>query len=516
MAGKRITKKQAEIYIMARNKNCTQIVAAAKADISERSGRSIEKGLWSNIPKPRHWRTRPDPLAAVWDTEIIPMLEKSPGLLPITLLEYLQKKYSAQYPDSVLRTMQRRVKKWKALHGPDKEVIFRQTHAPGKLALSDFTKLKRVKITINGKHFPHLLYHFRLAYSGWSSVKVVMGGESYTALAEGLQRSLWMVGGTPLEHRTDSLSAAFKNLNKEQTKDITKEYDALCSYYNMKPTRNNPGVAHENGSIESPHGHIKRRIRQALLLRGSNDFSSVEEYQEWLDKVIKNYNQRNATKIDIERKVLQKLPIRKTIDFSELSVSVSSSSTIYVKRVIYMVPSRLKGERLKLHIYDDRIVCYLGCSHVLDLPRIYPNGERIRGRLINYKYVISSLIKKPQAFRYSRLRDDLLPSENFGKIWRHVDNSFDSKEACRVIVKLLHIAATSDCQVELENHLLSLIKKSQPIIVSKLQEKFLPKNIKIIPSIEITQHKLKQYNELLKSKCVPYINQKGETNYVQQ
>ncbi len=161
------------------------------------------------------------------------------------------------------------------LHGPDKEVIFRQTHEPGQQALSDFTQLKRVAITIDKKPFKHLLYHFKLAYSRWSYLRVVQGGESFSALAEGLQEALWRLGGSPKEHRTDSLSAAFKNLTKDAASDITQRYEDFWPHYHMKATRNNRGAKHENGSIESPHGHLKKRIGQALLLRGSNDFDSV-------------------------------------------------------------------------------------------------------------------------------------------------------------------------------------------------------------------------------------------------
>src|SRR6185503_11886132 len=150
--------------------------------------------------------------------ELVPMIEKLTMLQPITLLEYLQEKYvdkegNSYYSDKLLRTLQRRVKLWKAIDGPQKEVMFRQEHLPGRLGLSDFTHLKGITITVRGQLLKHLLYHFRLAFSHWSHVKVIVGGESYPALAEGLQEALWRLGGSPQEHRTDSLSAAFKNVD---------------------------------------------------------------------------------------------------------------------------------------------------------------------------------------------------------------------------------------------------------------------------------------------------------------
>jgi hypothetical protein len=114
----------------------------------------------------------------------------------------------------------------------------------------------------------------------------VLGGESFSALAEGLQAALWRLGGAPLEHRTDSLSAAFKNLSLEAQEDLTERYEALCRHYAMVATRNNRGRSHENGAVESPHGHIKRRIAQALLLRGSADFASLEDNRQWLDALV--------------------------------------------------------------------------------------------------------------------------------------------------------------------------------------------------------------------------------------
>ena len=154
------------------------------------------------------------------------------------------------------------------MHGADQEVIFRQVHEPGRMGLSDFTDMADLGVTIAGERLDHRLYHFRLAYSGFEHAHVILGGESYVALAEGLQNALWALGGAPREHRSDSLSAAFRNLDQEAREDLTRRYDALCAHYGMQPTRNNRGVAHENGGIESAHGHLKKAVSDALLMRG--------------------------------------------------------------------------------------------------------------------------------------------------------------------------------------------------------------------------------------------------------
>ena len=192
---------------------------------------------------------------------------------------------------------------------------------------------------------------FRLSFCGWSYLKIIQGGESYTALTESLQEALWRLGGSPWEHRTDSLSAAFKNCTQDAREDITQRYAQFCQHYGMRATRNNPGVSHENGSIESPHGHLKRRIEQALLLRGSCDFDSPEAYQSWLNEVVTQHNRRHAEHLQLERRYLNPLPTAKTVDFTELCVRVSTSSTIDIGRVTYTVPSRLIGERLRVHLY---------------------------------------------------------------------------------------------------------------------------------------------------------------------
>jgi hypothetical protein len=379
--------------------------------------------------------------------------------------------------------------------------MFRQEHPPGRQGLSDFTHLKDVVITINGTPYQHLLYHFRLACSGWSHMKVIEGGESFTALAEGLQEALWRLGGVPFEHRTDSLSAAFKNLSDSEQEDITQRYEQLCQHYGMIATRNNRGVSHENGSVESPHGHIKRRIKQALLLRGSNEFDSKQAYQTWLDGVIHQHNRRNTKNITTERMALQPLPTYKTTDFTEVSARVSSSSTIDVRRVTYTVPSRLEGECLRVHLYHDRLECFLGATHLITLSRVYPIGKTGRARNIDYRHIINSLAKKPQAFRFSTLRDNLLPTATYKQIWTYVERNIRGKAACKFMVGLLHLAANHDCEKALGDAVMLLIANKKPLSLSALQQQFAKASCEL-PLIEVNQHHLDSYQVLCSDKEV--------------
>ena len=201
------------------------------------------------------------------------MLRAHPHLRATTLLEDLQRRYPERYPDGLLRTLQRRLATWRATEGPEREIIFRQEHPPGEQALSDFTDGASLQVTIAGEPLAHLLYHFWLAFSGWQYVKAIQGGESFTALTEGLQEALWQLGGVPRRHRTDRLSAAYRNLRR--TDDEAAAYAAFCQHYGMEPTRNNAGVSHENGSVEAAHGHLKLGLKEALALRGSRDFPDL-------------------------------------------------------------------------------------------------------------------------------------------------------------------------------------------------------------------------------------------------
>lgn len=379
--------------------------------------------------------------------------------------------------------------------------MFLQNQIPGRMGLSDSTTLKKVTITINGEPMKHLLYHFRLIYSGWCHVKVVLGGESFTALSEGLQDALWRLGGVPSEHRTDSLSAAFKNMSKEAKEDATRRYDELFRHYDLVPTRNNRGKGHENGGVESPHGHLKNRIHQALLIRNSSDFESVTAYQQWIDTIAGDINIRNRDKVARERKHLKALPLQRTVDYTEKVVGVSTSSTILVKRVVYTVPSRLIGEKLRVHIYHDRIEAYLGTTHALTLPRHFSPGKNRRGRCVDYRHVIGSLERKPQAFRYSQIRDDLLPSDTYRHIWEQLDRELDPRVACKAIVGILSLANRAGCEEELGDYILEKMAANHVPALHELQRRFEKKKV-TIPEIDVLVVSGEEYNILLSS-CSP-------------
>jgi hypothetical protein len=427
------------------------------------------------------------------------MLRASPGLRPITLLLEMQRRH-ASFPDNLRRTLERRVRHWQALHGPEREVIFRQEHPPGQQALSDFTDAMELGVSIAGTPLDHRLYHFRLAFSGWEQAHVVLGGESFVALAEGLQNALWSLGGAPEEHRSDSLSAAFRNLERDATEDLTERYEALCAHYGMAPTRNNRGLAHENGAIEGPHGHLKRSLRQALLLRGSNDFADLASYRRFVDEVIGHANARRHKALEIERAKLKPLPSRRTDDHEEELVIVTRSSGFFLRRIFYTVPSRLIGHRLRVRLYDERLECLLGGTLVLTLPRgRIPKGRPDRGRcghVVDYRHVIHALRRKPMALLNLVYRDQLFPRDAFRHAWDRLVAAQSSGNACRTMVGLLALAHDRACEAELATALDAILDAGEVPDLTSLQRRFMPTSV-TVPDVTVTIPAAMTYDALL-------------------
>jgi hypothetical protein len=494
MPGKHLSQQQVNLYMSYRNQsNQTQTKAAAKAGVSERSARRIDAGQHHAYNNPRTYKTRKDPLNGLFDEVLVPLLEASPALQPITLLEVLEEQSPGMFDHSHLRTVQRRVKRWRAQHGPGQEVIFRQKHMPGAMGISDYTWANQLNITLGGAPFKHKLYHYRLVYSGWTYVQVILGGESFESLSSGLQNALWRCGGVPQTHRTDSLSAAYKNQSEKTI--LTDRYNALCRHYGVTATRNNKGIAHENGAIESSNGHLKRKLDQQLLLRGSRDFANLAEYETFVGLIVAKINRQCRTRFNQEKDHLQSLPARRTHDFSEFYARVSSSSTITVKRVTYTVPSRLIGARLMVHIYDDQLRLFYGHEPTLTLTRVYAQGSS-RARSIDYRHIIHSLAKKPNAFKYSQLRDDLIPLGDLSLLWQQLTQPSVTDRDCRYMVNLLLLAHNYDCEKALGRYVLAAYEAGKRASINHCRERFGPDKIDI-PVIVSQQHALNSYDSLL-------------------
>ena len=470
-------------------------IAAAKAGFSRSTAYRIEQDprLPSGKKAPRG-RRRPDPLEGLWDEEIVPMLEAAPGLRAVAVFEEMRLRHPDLDP-GVRRTLERRVRSWRAVHGPEKDVIFRQRHEPGHLGLSDFTVMNDLCVTVASQSLDHRLYHFRLAFSGFEHGSIVLGGESFTALAEGLQNALWSLGGAPKEHRSDSLSAAFRNLDREAKDDITRRYEAFCAHYRMTPTRNNRGVAHENGAIESAHGHLKKAIDDALLLRGSRDFDDIDAYRTFIDELIGRRNARHQKQINLERAALQPLPERRTTDFEESVVVVTSSCGFTLKKVFYSVPSRLIGHRLRVRLFDDRLEIFLGGSYLMTRPRGRPRSESQHGHVVDYRHVIHSLRRKPMALLNLVYRDQLFPRPAYQRAFEYLLAERPERQACKIMVELLTLAHERACEAELAVMLEGLLDEKSLPDPKALRAHFLP-DARTFPDVTVAAAPLDLYDDL--------------------
>ncbi len=470
--------------------------AAAKAGFSAATGYRIAGD--PALPSQRgtvRGRRRPDPLAAMFDSEIVPLLKAAPGLRAVAVFEEMRRRH----PDldtGIRRTMERRIRAWRAVYGPEQEVIFRQLHEPGRLGLSDFTEMGDLGVLIAGQRLEHRLYHFRLIWSGFEHAHVILGGESYVALAEGLQNALWALGGAPAEHRSDSLSAAFRNLDAQARMDLTTRYDALCQHYGMAPTRNNRGVAHENGGIESAHGHLKAAVRDALLLRGAREFDDLAAYRRFIDEIVAAKNRRNAARIDAERAALQKLPDRRTTDYEEVIVTVTSTSSFTLKKVFYTVPSRLIGHRLRVRLYDDRLDLFIGGTHLMTLPRGRPKGNGVHGHVADYRHVIHSLRRKPMALMKLVYRDQLFPRAAYARTFDRLIEALPERAACQIMVELLSLAHERACEAELAEWLNAGIAANKLPDMAALRQRFAPDPASL-PEITVQLVPLSAYDALL-------------------
>jgi hypothetical protein len=471
MPGRRINRTQVAKY-MEHRKELDQETASAKAGISIRSARRIERsGGLPSKQQARQWRTRSDPLARWWDTDVVPLLANAPTLNAITILEELQQRYPTEVSPALLRTLQRRLRQWRAERGGEREVYFAQEHPPGRLGLSDFTDATALGVVVEGQPLPHRLYQFALAFSGWRHAEVVLGGESFEALAAGLQNALWQLGGVPEEHRTDSLSAAFRNLNAEAANDLTQRYQGLCAHYGMRATRNNLGASHENGAIEARQGTLKDRLDQALLLRGSRSFVSLEQYRQFVAEVVVRLNGRIAKAFAVERAALRALPVRRTGDYEELQARVTKFGTFSLRGVLYSTPSRLIGHRLTVRVYLERVEAFVGGVNVLTLPRAR-SGQRW---VIDYRHLLPALKRKPGAFARWRLREAMFPRSEYRRAWEHLVSERPERQACRVMVGLLDLAMRGACEAALAQRLTQILDAGLLPEVAVLEAEFAPR-----------------------------------------
>jgi hypothetical protein len=411
-----------------------QEVAAAKAGMDPKTARKyLQSGqLPSDSKIDRNWRTRPDPFAEVWE-EVRGLVEANPGLEAKTIFESLQRQYPGQFSEGQLRTLQRRLRHWRGIEGPGKEVFFSQKHVPGRLSQSDFTHMTSLGITIAGQSFPHLLYHFVLSYSNWETASICYS-ESFESLSDGLQNALWELGGVPLQHQTDRMSTAVNNMCDER--EFTARYEALLRHYRLEGRKIQTGKANENGDVEQRHYRLKKAVEQALFLRDSRDFVSVAQYETFLRALLAQLNAGRRQRLAEEMQYLRVLPERRLESAKRERVKVSSGSLVFVDRNTYSVHSRLIGEQIEARVQAERIEIWYAGRKVEELPRL-------RGRAkhrVDYRHIIDWLVRKPGAFENYRYRDELFPTSRFRMAWDAL-REVTPQRASKRYLELLELAA---------------------------------------------------------------------------
>jgi len=437
--------------------------SARMAEMTEKTARKYrdDNRLPSQRKKSRDYRTRMDPFAEIWP-DVQRKLEEEPALKAMTLFQWLQETHPGRFPDSNRRTFERRVATWRSLYGPNRTVYFGQIHHPGRLAASDFTVCNELGVTIARERFDHTLFHCVLTYSNVESISLCFS-ESFEALSAGVQKAFWEFGGVPQRHRSDSLSAAIRNHSSQKAH--THRYAGLMSHYGCEAERTNVRCANENGDVESSNGHIKDRIDQALLLRGSRDFASRPEYTEFLEQLINRGNANRSARFLEEQAGLRPLP-EERLDTDDIlpPIRVSKSSTIQVRTNTYSVPSRLIGQCVDVRVAAEQITVTHQGHLIQTIPRLVGKKQAS----INYRHIIHSLVRKPGAFANFKYREEMFPTSQFRIAYDILRGVHTEKVADKTYLKILELAAQESEEAVIDS-LRHLIAGGEAITIDRIR-----------------------------------------------
>ncbi len=465
-------------------------LASLKTGMDEKTARKYRKAgrMPSDLSERHDWRTRVDPFVAVWPA-VKKQLAENPGLQAKALFRWLQGEHPGQFQDGQLRTFQRGVRVWRGTEGPDKEVFFSQVHEPGRLCESDFSHMTSLNVTIARQQFDHMVYHFVLTYSNWEWVKVCFS-ESFESLSEGLQGAVWALGGVPIRHRTDRLSAAVNNLS--ETREFTTRYQSLMEHYGLEKERIQAGKANENGDVESSHRHFKEAVDQALMLRGSRDFESREKYSIFLNELLRQRNLGREVRTKTERSLLRPLPIRRCESWRRLSVRVGVGSTLKVDRNTYSVPSRLIGEMVDVRLCVEDIEVWYRGFLMERLPRLRGHGQQ----KINYRHVITWLVRKPGAFERYRFREDLFPTTRFRMAYDVLQESAPTRATQEYLAIVEMAALDGETQVD---DALRVLLDGEAVLTAKAVEQFVRTQTAVpdVTAVHVDEMKLSCFDQLL-------------------
>jgi transposase len=478
------TPQQIQI-LMRYSKTHGQDTAAAKAGMSVRTARQyLTTGGMMTAEVMKNSSKRTDIFDGVW-LELEQLLIVDPGLQAKTLMQMLMDRDEA-FHWGHLRTLQRRVREWRALKGADHDVKFRQIHKPGKQSQSDWTHCEELKVTIDGVAFPHMLFHFMLPYSRWETAYISFS-ESYDNLVSGYTRAIAELGAVPEEHRTDNLSAAVTSHGSRSV--FTERWQSVLDHYKVLPSKNNAGESHENGSVEKSHHLLKSEMDQALRLRQCKEFASVAHYERFIRRILDKRNRGRRARLSEEMAVMKQPPMRAWNEATEERVVVNAFSLVTISKALYTVPSRLIGYELRALVYAEVVRLFLGNTLVIEMPKQQPGGKRI-----NYRHLVAHLIRKPGAFAGYVFRDDLFPSLTFRKAYDRLLESKPERADKEYLAILHHAAMGSEQDVEAALELL-LSNGGTPSLAAVKELTHI--SIGALPDIQIPVPELFTYDQLL-------------------
>jgi len=429
-----ITDRQYQQLLTGRNRGQTLKQNAMKAGVSENTARKhLKKQQAPSQSKAAHcWRTRKDPFAEVWEDLIRPLLRREPGLEAVTVIRYLEEKYPDQVWERHLRTLQRRMEQWRRLEGPEPEVYFPQTARPGQTAEIDWTHLGALGITIAGEKIKLLLFHLVLIYSNWQW-GTLCRSESFASLRRGVQLSLRKMGGVPFHIKSDQSSSATHALRRSgSARGFNCRYQQFCDHWGMIPRTIEVAKPNQNGDVESLNGHFKNRLDQALMLRGSRDFETVEQLQNFIEELLHQLNQKVEARLCEEIKVMKPLVRYDLPEFETTLVRVGRSSTVQIDKTPYSVPCRFIGANLRVHLYEDHIEAFHQQQQVLRAPRS-------RQPHIDYRHIIEKLQRKPGAFEQYRWREALYPTPVFRAAFDQMERKHGTERAIPEYLRILSL-----------------------------------------------------------------------------
>jgi hypothetical protein len=443
--GRQMITNQQYKRLMSEYKNTGKVTdSAMKADIDRHTARKyIEAGKCpAQLQAPHTWRTRPDPLEKIWSA-VAAMLQDAPELEAKTLFEHFLARADSGLEEGHLRTFFRRVRHWRATQGPEREVFFAQEQQPGQLLQLDWTYARELKVTIQGELLDHLFCHCVLPYSNWQWATRCIS-ESFLSLVSGLQAALRQLGKCPVCLGTDNTSAATHELEQMpgRPRGYNSDYLELCTHYDLTPLTINVACPHEHGDVESQNRHLKRRLEQHLILRGSRDFASLEDYDRFVLGVVQAANAKRQKRLAQELACMRALPVGRLAEYREYEPVVSSHSLIRVRKHTYSVPSRLIGHTLRVELHEAQLKVYLARDFLFCLPRL--RGDR--GALVDFRHVIGPLLRKPGAFIHYRHREALYPSTVFRAAYDRLVADHGERPGVIEYLQVLKLAAEQSVQ----------------------------------------------------------------------